>query len=251
MIDQVVARYSIIWSEIRWVVDISEKYWMQICLKNNWKVINAKLKHKFYLVLVNKHTVINEILDKLHNQEKTYWTQSSALYACSVFVTWQIMYKNEKLIQKKWAVIDLQELNHATVSDVYSLLLQLNIIMSILSCKYISVMNRTDFFYQWWMTVKDHEKFTIISHCDLEIVSIALMNYQEFSSYAQHMMNMIFRFHKFFVYCYINNIVIFSKILKNHFKHLNIIFNLFNELKITLKEIKTHLNYSLIILLNQ
>src|SRR5436190_20145205 len=101
------------------------------------------------------------------------------------------------------------------------------------------------------MTVKNHEKFTIISHYDLEIVSIALISYQESSSYIQYMMNMIFRFHKFFTHCYIDDIVIFLKILKNHLKHLNIIFNLFDELKITLKEVKTHLEYSSIILLNQ
>ena len=101
------------------------------------------------------------------------------------------------------------------------------------------------------MIIKDCEKFTIISHHDFKIVNVAFISYQKFSSYAQHMMNMIFRFHKFFVYCYINNIVIFSKILKNYFKHLNTVFNLFNELKITFKEVKTHLNYLLIILLNQ
>ena len=121
LIDQVVARYSTVWSEIRQVVDILEKYWMQICLKNNWKVTSAKLKHKLYSVSVNEHTVINEILDKLHDQEKTYWIQNSVLYACSVFVTWWIVYKNRKLIQKKQAVVDLWELNQATVSDIYSL----------------------------------------------------------------------------------------------------------------------------------
>ena len=99
--------------------------------------------------------------------------------------------------------------------------------------------------------IKDHEKFIIVSYCDLKIVSVILMNYQESSSYAQHMMNMIFKFHKFFIYCYIDDIVIFSKILKNHFKHLNIVFNLFDELKIILKKVKTYLNYLLIILLNQ
>ena len=100
------------------------------------------------------------------------------------------------------------------------------------------------------MTVKNHEKFTIVSHHDLEITSIALMSYQESSSYAQHMMNMIFRSHKFFVCCYIDDIVIFSKILKNHLKHLNTVFNLFDELEIILKEVKTHLDYSSIILPN-
>ena len=70
---------------------------------------------------VNECAVIDEILDKLHDQEKTYWTQNSALYTCSVFVTWQIMYKNEKLIWKKQIIIDLQELNQVTVSDIYLL----------------------------------------------------------------------------------------------------------------------------------
>src|SRR5436190_20926211 len=101
------------------------------------------------------------------------------------------------------------------------------------------------------MTVKDCEKFIIISHCDFEIINVAFMNYQESFLYAQHMMNMIFRSHKFFICCYINDIVIFSKILKNHLKHLNIIFSLFDKMRIIFKEIKTHLNYSSIILLNQ
>src|SRR5947207_2449584 len=48
------------------------------------------------------------------------------------------------------------------------------------------------------MTVKDHEKFTIISYHDFKIISIILMSYQKFSLYAQHMMNMIFRFHTTF-----------------------------------------------------
>src|SRR5204863_4567392 len=98
---------------------------------------------------------------------------------------------------------------------------------------------------------KDHEKFTIISYHDFKIVNIILINYQESFLYIQHMMNMIFKFHKFFICYYIDDIIIFWKILKNHFKHLNIVFNLFNELKIIFKEVKTNLNYSSIILLSQ
>ena len=98
---------------------------------------------------VNECAIIDETLDKLHDQEKAYWIQSSAFYMYSVFMTWQIMYKNEKLIWKEQAVIDLKELNCVTVSDAYFLFLQSDIIVSILECKYISVMNDTDFFYQW------------------------------------------------------------------------------------------------------
>src|SRR6266536_2514172 len=98
--------------------------------------------------------------------------------------------------------------------------------------------------------IKDHEKFIIVSHCDLKIISVAFMSYQESLSYAQHMMNMILHSHKFFVCCYINDIVIFSKILEDHLQHLNMIFSLFNRLEIILKKIKTHLDYLSIILLD-
>ena len=88
LIDQVVAKYSAVWLEIKQVVDISKKYWMQICFKNNWKITDAKLKHKFYSMSVNKCAVINEIFDKLHDQEKIYWIQNSAFYTYLIFVTW-------------------------------------------------------------------------------------------------------------------------------------------------------------------
>src|SRR5437667_10596519 len=101
------------------------------------------------------------------------------------------------------------------------------------------------------MTVKNCKKFTIINYCDFKTVNIIFMNYQESFLYIQHMMNMIFKSHKFFVCCYIDDIVIFLKTLKNHFKHLNTVFSLFDELKITLKKVKTHLDYSSIILLSQ
>ena len=121
----------------------------------------------------------------------------------------------------------------------------------ILSCKYISVMNRTDFFYQWQVMIIDYKKFISVSHHDLKTVSVILMSYQEFLLYAQCMMNMILHSHKFFAYCYIDDIVIFSKILEDYLWHLNMIFSLFNRLRITLKRVKTHLDYSSIILLSQ
>ena len=98
--------------------------------------------------------------------------------------------------------------------------------------------------------MKNCKKFIIVSYYELKIVSIILINYQKFFLYAQHMMNMIFQSHKFFTYCYIDNIVIFLKILQNYFQYLNTIFNLFDKLKIILKKIKTHLEYLLIILLD-
>ena len=60
--------------------------------------------------------------------------------------------------------MNIQDLNQAAVSDAYSLLLQSDITAAIAECRYISVMNNKDFFYQWQIAKTDQEKFTIVSH---------------------------------------------------------------------------------------
>jgi sulfatase maturation enzyme AslB (radical SAM superfamily) len=54
-----------------------------------------------------------------------------------------------------------------------------------------------------------------------------------------------------FVKTYINDVVIFSRIMKKHLQHLNEIFKLFRRMNITLKADKTYLRYSFIALLEQ
>ena len=134
--------------------------------------------------------------------------------------------------------------------DAYSLLLQSDIIASILECKYISVMNGTNFFYQWCVAQKDWEKFTITSHQELETPNVAIMNYKSSPSYTQCMMNSILCSYKVFTQCYINDIVVFFKILKDHLEHLDTVFSIFDRLSIFIKEIKIYLDYSSIILLD-
>ena len=130
------------------MMNIFEEFWMQIRFKDNWKFIKVKLKHRFYVFSVNEWAVVDETLNKMHMQNKFKWNQKSIEYFFSVFVIWWTVYKNEKLIQKEQTVVDLWKLNWITVSDVYSLSLQSDIITLILNYKYISIMNRTDFFYQ-------------------------------------------------------------------------------------------------------
>ena len=185
----------------------------------------------------------------MHDQDRLEWNQDSTVYSFPVFIVWQTVYKNEKIIQKDWAVVNIQDLNQVTVSDVYSLSLQSDITVLIKECQYISVMNDTDFFYQWQVAQADREKFTIVSHWELEILNVILMNYKESSSYSQQMMNWILHFYKNFIRFYINDLIIFSKILNNHKQHLNIIWSLFDEIRISLNEVKIYLDYSSIIFL--
>src|SRR5947207_2383721 len=65
------------------------------------------------------------------------------------------------------------------------------------------------------------------------------------------MTDKILQSYRNFAQSYINDLIIFLKTLKNHKKHLNIIFSLFDRFEILLNKIKTYLEYSFIILLDQ
>ena len=64
-------------------------------------------------------------------------------------------------------------------------------------------------------------------------------------------MNEILCFYKNFARFYIDDLIIFSKILNDHKQHLDTIWSLFNEIRISLNKVKTYLDYSSIILLEQ
>ena len=94
-------------------------------------------------------------LNKIKNQLNIFF---------SIFIVWQTVYKNEKLIQKNHAVMNIQDLNQAVILNTYSLSLQSDITAAIAECKYISIMNSKDFFYQWQVVKTDWEKLTIVSY---------------------------------------------------------------------------------------
>ena len=64
-------------------------------------------------------------------------------------------------------------------------------------------------------------------------------------------MNDFFYLYRYFAKCYINDIIIFFKIIKKDFKHFRIIFRFFIQFKITFKSKKFYFKYSFIIFLNK
>ena len=60
--------------------------------------------------------------------------------------------------------MNIWDFNQAAVSDTYLLSLQSDIIAAIAECRYISIMNDKDFFYQWQVVKADQEKLIIVSH---------------------------------------------------------------------------------------
>ena len=81
--------------------------------------------------------------------------------------------------------MNIWDFNQVTVSDAYLLSLQSDITAAIAGCRYISVMNSKDFFYQWQVTKTDQEKLTIVSYQELETFNIILISYKELFFYNQ------------------------------------------------------------------
>ena len=77
------------------------------------------------------------------------------------------------------------------------------------------------------------------------------MKFKNSSTHVEQQMNNYVREYREFVKFYINDIVVFNKILKKHLQHLQKILNLFREMNITLKSSKTFLNYLSIVLFEQ
>jgi hypothetical protein len=120
---------------------------MHIRLKKNADSENVKLLYKSYKVPFNERIIIDTVLDKFYNQNKFEWIIKSISYIFPVFVAWRTFYKDEILIRKGRAIVDIRKFNRTAISDIYFIPLQSDIIRAMLGCKYISVMDGIDFFY--------------------------------------------------------------------------------------------------------
>ena len=119
---------------------------MWVLLKSDVKML---ITIKIYFLESKNYKVVNKILNKLHSQERLFWAENHMSSEHSVFVIWQNVIKNDKIIKKKQLIVDLQDLNKITESDFYFMLLQTDIIQAIVSCLYILILNVASFFYQW------------------------------------------------------------------------------------------------------
>lgn len=77
------------------------------------------------------------------------------------------------------------------------------------------------------------------------------MRFKESSAYVQRQIDTILRSHKEYSRIFIDDIVIYSKTLKDHIQHLHTIFDLLRSRNISLSSIKIFLDYSSVQLLEQ
>jgi hypothetical protein len=233
-----------LWNKIEnIVIDVFESEWMSITLKSKVKIEAVKM----YSMRSKKRELINEIFDKLHDQEKMHWTIKSIAHETSIFVVWRMI--NEE--KKRRIIIDIRDLNKIVKFDSYSMFLQEDIINVVTNVKYISMINAAIFFYQFRVKTTDRHKLTIMSHREQEYFSVASMSFKNSFVYAQRRINIILRNIKSFCRAFIDDIIIFSSILNEHLKHLSRVFQRLLDHDIKLNSCKTFLSFSSIALLEQ
>ena len=179
------------------------------------------------------------------------WMEQPTPFSYPVFIVWKITYKNEKPLQKGRVVVDIRGLNKITLTDSYPLPLQLDITAAVIGCMNISTMNGTGFFNQFKVQESDHHKLTFISHCGQEQLNVVVMGFKNSPFYVQRIINEMLRLFKDFTKVYIDDIIIFSRSDDEHLNHLNQVMNLLDGKGVTLKGLKSFLNYPLVLLLGQ
>ena len=125
---------------------------------------NQKIKSYIYSLSSQDREVLNKIFNKLYRQGKIVYTIKPTPFVHPVFIV-QHTVKGQ---QKGRVIIDLRTLNRITIPNNYPLPLQLEIIATLYSKKFITTINATSFFYQFGIYPPYRDRFTLINPYSLE-----------------------------------------------------------------------------------
>ena len=135
---------------------------------------------KIYLINVKNWEMIDTTFDKLQKQSKLHYTTQFIAYNYLMFIIW----RDTSNDWKRHVVINIRDLNEIMKNDIYSLLLQFDIIVNVADFSFISIFNAVNYFHQFNVQYKNREKFTIISHREQKEFNIVLMKYKSSSFYV-------------------------------------------------------------------
>ena len=171
--------------------------------------------------------------------------KKSMKYNYSVFIVWR------NFFSKVQTVVNIRKLNKTTKTNIYSMFLQIDIILFCSKCKYISIINEIKYFHQFLIRQSDQKKFIFIFHKNQKIFIVMSFDFKKFFFYVQRQNDIMFKSFHSFCRVYMNDIVIFSKIFEKHFEHLIQIFQFFNNKNIMVFSKKSFLTFLNIILFDQ
>ena len=227
--------------------DVPQQDWMRIPLRSDWETKTPKTA-RIYPLSNESKAVVDKTFDKLHDQGRMVWTNTSTPFSYPVFVVWKTQPSGER---KGRVVVDIRGLNAVTQPDVYPLPLQADLISCVKDCCYISVIDCASFFYQWRVHPDDRHKLTVVTHRGQESFNVAVMGYKNSPAYVQRQIDRLLRALRSFARAYVDDVVVFSKTLEEHVDHLRQVFALFSKYRISINPVKAFLGYPSVQLLGQ
>ncbi len=225
-------------------VDVPEDEWMPINLKPDAKPKPGRV----YPLGSRDRDVLDKTFDELHRQGKLHWSTQPTSFSYPAFVVWRELPGGER---KGRVVVDIRGLNEIAESDTYPLPLQSDIISAVAGYDYISTVDARAWFHQFNVKRSDRSKFTVISHRGQEESSVALMGYKGSPPYVQRQTDKLLRQHREYARAYVDDMIIFSRTLEEHLKHLATVFQLFRNKRVSLSPTKSYLGYPSVVLLGQ
>ncbi len=240
--------YPHLWEDCDNVMKISEKEWMNISLIDDWEAKYKSKQAHVYSISQNDWEVINKAFDKLQLQEHLKWTKTSMPFTFFCFVVWKNL-SNET--RKERVVIDIWALNKITMSDVYFISSQADILTAVHDVNFIFTVDCSVFFYQWRVKRTHQHWLTVVLHQRQKTFKVTVMRYWNSSVYIQRMIDKILQRQRTYARAYVDDIVIFSNTLKEHLKHLHNVFVTLKRMRICLWSKKSFLIYLFIQLLKQ
>ena len=240
----VVYQYPTIWTDTGGFADVPEDKWMTIPLKEGWQD-KTKGKAKVYPLGIRDREIVDKEFDKLHAQGRMEWTSEHTPFTFPVFVVWRELNGS----RKGRAVVDICGLNQITIPDAYPLPLQWEIIAMVRDSAFISTIDCVSFFYQWRTSPRDRHKLTVVSHRGQETFNVTVMGFRNSPAYTQRQIDLLLRPVREFARAYVDDIVIFSRTLEEHEKHLHAVFSLLQKYNISIKPTKSFIGYPSVALL--
>ena len=99
--------------------------------------------------------------------------------------------------------------------------------------------------------MNDQHKLIVINHREQKFFNVTIIKYKNSSTYVQRQINRVLKKHRKYSRTYINDIIIFSKTLEKHLRHLIKVFSTLNVNNIFIKSIKIFIEYFIINLFDQ
>ena len=168
------------------------------------------------------------------------WSSGSTPFTYPCFVVWTT---KADCTRKGRKIVNIR-FNKVILPDAYSMLSQANILANLREATHILTVNCLAFFYQWRVKPDQEHQLTVSLHREQKVFNVAVMGYKNLPAYAQWQINKILQPHQRYARAYVNNIVVFSKLLEEHLRHLQNVFQELTTIQIILLPKKSFLTYS-------